>query len=387
MGGCFLPVLPPDGFWAGAPESPCLTRAPGFIIKTERRPGPFPGRQNRKKEMDQSMNRNRIASLLLALVLCLTLLPAAAMAEEEHTESYTITFDAGGGQFPDGSATMTVQTKRLGAGSNITAAPPDPVREGYTFNGWDIGSGVSIGNVDFTGDTTVKALWTEDSSQDGPFTVKFDLNYKNPKQSEIPKDKTVVKGDTVGLPDGKKLTSPAMNLEFYAWCIEGKDGKLYPWKETNPVTGDMTLYAAWVKKGSAVKDGQAIDAAPAEPQTPAEPQKPAEPQTPAEPQKPEEPQTPAAPAFTDVEAASPFAPAIAWAVEQGVTNGTTPTTFSPGNPCTRAQIVTFLWRAAGSPEPKTMEAEYADVTNTAAYYYKPVQIGRASCRERVFYSV
>lgn len=191
---------------------------------------------------------------------------------------------------------------------------------------------------------------------DGPFTVKFDLNYKDPKQSEIPKDQTVAKGAAVNLPDGKKLTAPFTSHEFYAWCMKDQDGKLYTWKESTPVTADMTLYAGWVRKGTVIKDGEAVpDAA-----QPAGTQKPAE-------------TAPAAPKFTDVAATSPFAPAISWAVEKGITNGKTATTFGPGEPCTRAQIVTFLWRAAGSPEPKTMEAEYADVVNASAYYYKAIQ--------------
>ena len=74
--------------------------------------------------------------------------------------------------------------------------------------------------------------------------------------------------------------------------------------------------------------------------------------------------------FTDVTSASPYYEGILWAVDQDITNGTTATTFSPSNPCTRAQIVTFLWRAAGSPEPTLTEQQYTDVTNTNAYYYK-----------------
>ena len=53
--------------------------------------------------------------------------------------------------------------------------------------------------------------------------------------------------------------------------------------------------------------------------------------------------------FSDVAESSPFAPAIAWAVEKGVTKGTTPTTFGPGEACTTSHILTFLWRAAGRP--------------------------------------
>lgn len=52
----------------------------------------------------------------------------------------------------------------------------------------------------------------------------------------------------------------------------------------------------------------------------------------------------AAPAFPDVPAGSYYEDAVKWAVENSITNGTTDTLFSPGAPCTRAQIVTFLWR-------------------------------------------
>ena len=50
-----------------------------------------------------------------------------------------------------------------------------------------------------------------------------------------------------------------------------------------------------------------------------------------------------------------------WAVEQGITAGTTAATFSPSNPCTRAQAVTFLWRAAGCPAPESSVMPFTDV--------------------------
>ena len=53
--------------------------------------------------------------------------------------------------------------------------------------------------------------------------------------------------------------------------------------------------------------------------------------------------------FTDVAAGSYYRDAILWAVEKGITNGTSDTTFSPESPCTRAQALTFLWRYQGSP--------------------------------------
>ena len=78
-------------------------------------------------------------------------------------------------------------------------------------------------------------------------------------------------------------------------------------------------------------------------------------------------------AFTDVAATSPYYDGIEWAVDEGITNGTTATTFAPYQNCTRAQIITYLWRAAGSPEPASMEPAYTDVTDTSLYFFKAVQ--------------
>ena len=75
--------------------------------------------------------------------------------------------------------------------------------------------------------------------------------------------------------------------------------------------------------------------------------------------------------FTDVISSAYYADAVVWAVEKGITVGTSATTFSPDAPCTRAQIVTFLWRAAGSP---AMDGSnpFTDVA-PGSYYYDAVQ--------------
>ncbi len=78
----------------------------------------------------------------------------------------------------------------------------------------------------------------------------------------------------------------------------------------------------------------------------------------------------AATSFADVPANAYFADAVKWAVDKDVTNGLSDTMFGPYESCTRAQIVTFLWRAAGSPEPKTMSS-FTDVP-ASTYYAKAV---------------
>lgn len=72
--------------------------------------------------------------------------------------------------------------------------------------------------------------------------------------------------------------------------------------------------------------------------------------------------------FSDVASGAYCFDAVEWAVKNGVTNGLTDTTFGPSEACTRAQIVTFLWRAAGSPAPVSGENPFSDVSSEAYYY-------------------
>ena len=72
--------------------------------------------------------------------------------------------------------------------------------------------------------------------------------------------------------------------------------------------------------------------------------------------------------FTDITEDAYYADAVIWAVGEGITGGTTATTFSPNTPCTRAQAVTFLWRAAGSPTPQSSEMPFTDVAEDSYYY-------------------
>ncbi|ADZ84851.1 S-layer homology domain-containing protein [Cellulosilyticum lentocellum] len=75
--------------------------------------------------------------------------------------------------------------------------------------------------------------------------------------------------------------------------------------------------------------------------------------------------------FVDVADSAYYHDAVLWATEKGITSGTTGTTFSPDKICTRAQAVTFLWRAEGSPEPASANCPFTDVS-ADDYYYKAV---------------
>ena len=75
--------------------------------------------------------------------------------------------------------------------------------------------------------------------------------------------------------------------------------------------------------------------------------------------------------FVDVKEGAYYYDAVLWAVEQKITSGTSATTFSPDASCTRAQMVTFLWRAAGSPKVENGKNPFTDV-KADAYYYDAV---------------
>ena len=77
---------------------------------------------------------------------------------------------------------------------------------------------------------------------------------------------------------------------------------------------------------------------------------------------------PATGKFDDVPAGSYYEDAVIWAAKEGITDGTDTNLFSTGDICTRAQAVTFLWRAAGSPAPKTGTMPFADVPKNSYYH-------------------
>ena len=82
---------------------------------------------------------------------------------------------------------------------------------------------------------------------------------------------------------------------------------------------------------------------------------------------PDEPVVPVNP-FTDVIEGKFYYNPVMWAVENGITTGKTATTFGPNDTCTRAQFVTFLWRLAGKPEPTSMDTQFVDLVENSSYY-------------------
>ena len=101
------------------------------------------------------------------------------------------------------------------------------------------------------------------------------------------------------------------------------------------------------------------------------PARPSVPSVPSAPEEPDGPETPDAPAFSDVPGDSYYAGAVAWAVGAGITEGTGENSFSPDAYCTRAQVITFLWRAANRPDAGSLSG-FGDV-DADEYYAAAVR--------------
>ena len=235
------------------------------------------------------------------VTLAITVKPAGGI--------YTISFDANGGLVIPASAVTGADGK--------LASLPTPTRSGmYSFSGWytAVMDGTLVtANTVFTADTTIYAHWIYVG---GGSVITYTLTFNTNGGSTIPSI-TRMPGANVQL-DPYKPTR-----EGYTFAGWYSDSALTQSITEVRLTYNMTVYAKWTK--NIVNP------------------------------------------FTDVKSTDYFYDAVLWAVENGVTNGTTATKFSPNMICTRAQMVTFLWRAAGSPSARgTMP--FKDVARNAYYY-------------------
>ena len=257
-----------------------------------------------------------------------------AIFEKDAPAEYTVKFDGNGGKASKDE--MTTNNQKL-------AKLPDATRSGkYQFDGWymkkDGGTKITTATV-FDKNTTVYAHWTYTGGGSsggggggGSSVTTYAITVKSAKNGTVTAShKSAAKDTAVTLtvtPDkGYVLdTLTVLDSKDKAVKLIEKNGK---YTFTMPA-GKVTVSAAFKA------------AAPAS----------------------ENP-------FTDVPSGAYYEDAVVWAVKKGITSGTSATTFNPDGSCTRAQAVTFLWRAAGSPEPKSAAMPFTDVP-AGSYFEKAV---------------
>lgn len=222
-------------------------------------------------------------------------------------------------------------TYNVASGTTITL--PTPRRSGYTFNGWYDGSKFYAAGASYTVSATVtlNASWSyisSGSSYDPTYSVSTPSKTEHGTVTVSPKSAS--KGDTVTV-----TVKPDSGYVLETLTVTDKNGNELTLKDKGNGKYTFTMPAGKVEvKATFMEDNSMLNF------------------------------------FYDVPNNAYFYEAVKWAVENGITTGVGNDLFAPEQPCTRAQIVTFLWRAAGSPEPKAMSS-FADVS-TDAYYAKAV---------------
>ena len=247
---------------------------------------------------------------------------------------HTITFNANGGSV----SPETMETDENGK----LSALPTPTRDGCTFDGWydakDGGSKVPADKI-YTESTTIYAHWTKNSSGGGSSGGGGGGGVSTPTYSVTAPDKTENGKVTISpknASEGTEVTvkvTPDSGYALEGLTVTDKDGKKLKLTDKGSGIYTFTMPAGKVT----VEAGFRADAA--------------------------EPVNP----FVDVSGGAYYEDAVLWAVREGITSGTTATTFSPGASCTRAQMVTFLWRAAGSPKASGSNP-FRDVSADTYYY-------------------
>ena len=246
-----------------------------------------------------------------------------AVWEPIPVTEYTITFNGNGGT-PSAPYMTTV-------GKKLSSLPSASRSGSYSFVGWYTaasgGTQITTAYV-FSANTTVYAHWTYTGGSVGvgSYTPSYTVSVDKTENGTITvSPKSASKGSIVTItvkPDkGYTLeTLRALDMSGYAMELTENNGRF---------TFKMPASAVIVK-ATFMDDNTMLNF------------------------------------FVDVKASDYFYDAVLWAAEKGVTSGADALHFSPNAPCTRAQIVTFLWRAAGSPAPKNMSS-FADVPADAFY--------------------
>ena len=246
-----------------------------------------------------------------------------AIFEKDAPTEFTITFDGNGGTPSVGSMTTTNQ--------KLPSLPSASRSGSYSFDDWYTeksgGTKVTTDTV-FSANTTVYAHWTYTggggSSGYSYYTIKANAGAGG----------SISPSGNVSVREGRDQTFTITPDKGYAVAnvkIDGKSiGAVKSYTFEN-VRRTHTIEVIFMKANGNPQTG----------------------------------------VFVDVATGSYYEDAVDWAVENGITKGTDDTHFSPDGICTRAQAVTFLWRTAGSPNPETRAMPFTDVP-VGSYYYDAV---------------
>ena len=243
-----------------------------------------------------------------------------------ENQTYTVTFDGNGG-VPSVTSMTTIDQK--------LPELPTATRS-YSFNGWytekNGGTKITMATV-FDKDTTVYAHWTYTGfTGSGGGVTTYPITVLNAKNGTVAAShKTAPKGATITL-------TVAPDKDFVMDGLAVVDGAGAAIKLTDMGNGKYTFI---MPASKVTVEGSFKEEFPDFPNP-----------------------------FSDIAPSDFCCDAVMWAVAKDITNGIGNYTFAPNQPCTRAQIVTFLWRAAGSPAPKSA-SNFTDVP-ADAYYAKAV---------------
>ncbi len=254
---------------------------------------------------------------------------------------FTITFNANGG-------TVTPASAETGADGKL-ASLPAPTRSDYNFNGWSTtASGDKTVTTDtvFDADTEIFAQWTKKSEGGSGGNSKNTITPTKTDGGNITiSPKTAAAGKSITV-----TVNPDKGYELSELNVTDKNGKIIKvtkkdgkYTFTMPA-GKASVTPVFVPISDNSADNNSND---------------------NNNNGGNEPNTEKG--FKDVKENDYFFAPVNWASENGVTDGTSLTTFSPYDTCTRAQLVTFLWRTSGSPVP-TISSPFTDISEDVYYY-------------------
>lgn len=241
---------------------------------------------------------------------------------------YTITYDLDGGTAEGNPDTYTIETGAFTLNN--------PTKSGYTFTGWS-GTGLDGENnmtvtipTGSTGERSYTAHWRYNGGgSGGSSSYPITIPGKTENGTVTVSPRSAEKGDTVTI-----TAKPDSGYQLDDLTVTDKNGKELKLTDKGNGKYTFTMPASKVEVNATfVKE---VEISP----------------------------------FSDVSTSAYYYEAVKWAQEKGITGGIGNGLFGPNQPCTRAQIVTFLWRAAGSPEPKSMSS-FSDVS-ADSYYAKAV---------------